>query len=220
MNIDTNVTDSRQSVPLILTNGVKLGPEGQIENRGSWKKSPPSPNWEHQGSLWLTWIPLVSGCTWSHAGRGSGPGHRSPVSPHTTHLLTWQNSVSSQGKVNGLPASRLWHGPQTLAQLVMGKRISHDTEAEDPKFCFCSIVLWLRTTWVLLGLGKGNLNGFHFYCYFYFILDFLLRYVVYPKDKWIANEIFKNWTHSSNQHPSLETHHSPAKSPKPNTQSK
>lgn len=39
MNIDTNATDSRQYVPLILTNGVKLGPEQQVENRGPWKKS-------------------------------------------------------------------------------------------------------------------------------------------------------------------------------------
>lgn len=58
MKIDINATDSRWSVPLILTNDVKLGPELQVENRGSWKKSPPSPNCETKAasdlleSLW------------------------------------------------------------------------------------------------------------------------------------------------------------------------
>lgn len=101
INIYKNATDTGELYP--------INP-GQRCEAGSWKKGflkerPSSQDWEPQGRLRLTWIPSASGCTWSRAGRGSGPGHRSPVSPHTTHLLTWHMVLGHRERLTGfLPA--------------------------------------------------------------------------------------------------------------------
>lgn len=71
---------------------------GQVEKSNS-QQSPFPRSGEHWGSPQLTWLPLASGCTWSRAGRGSGPGHRSPASPHTTRLLTWQIALIQRGRL-------------------------------------------------------------------------------------------------------------------------
>lgn len=100
---------------------VKAWKEGEEDRR-----PPPSPTASSQapGQLWLTGIPLASGCTWSRAGRGLGPGHRSPASPHTTRLLTWQTMLVHRERLTGFPPSGC-QGPQRLAQLVTGEKINH-----------------------------------------------------------------------------------------------
>lgn len=96
MNIYRNVWTPERVCPFNPEQRCEARSWGQVEKSSSQQRGPPG---EHRGSPWLTWLPLASGCTWSHAGRGSGPGHRSPASPHTTRLLTWQTALVQRGRL-------------------------------------------------------------------------------------------------------------------------
>ena len=120
----------------------------QINNKylNNYKKErPSSPRRELQCSRRLTCIPLASGCTWSRAGRGSSPGHRSPVSPHTTLLLTGQMAWGHREKLKAfLPAGHVM-GLRGKHSLWSAKIKNHKIQKQRSKM----LVLLLNTsmTW-------------------------------------------------------------------------
>lgn len=146
-NVYKNALDTRQNVPLILSKGVKPGPERKEEKRCSQKNSPlPWLGAPRQPLTYLNPFGVrmhLESC-WqgfrSWAQKSSFSSHNSPVNT--------ANSVSPQRRINRLPASRPCHGPQRQAQLMRGKTITRHASRRSKMLVLLlnSLMIWDNTT--------------------------------------------------------------------------